>query len=379
MRLKTYFATGVDAAMTLARQELGPDAMLVHSKRTLGEAQALGSYEVVFAVTEEAQAQALESRADPPASSPPVAAASEPDRSAEIASLRNMMEQTLRLVRRSETMLRAKEPLDGDLADLDAALEDAGFGIDFRLRVQRELPVSIASMRQRVTLWLDRQIRVAPQLGMTGFARKTVVLVGPPGAGKTTTLIKLAAQFGVGGRRPAQILSMDADRVGGSEALRMNAGVLGIGFQLLDSTHALSQALAEHAHKDLILIDTPGYCGTLMSDAMALAGFLATRNEVDTHLVLPADLPASGLQSFVSRYAIFAPNRLLYTRMDEIRAVGPMLETAISARIPLSYFATGQRIPEDLVAAEKTELLNRILPRWLDEDPDQLRSQRAAA
>jgi flagellar biosynthesis GTPase FlhF len=382
MRLKTYFATGVDAAMTLARQELGPDAMLVHSKRTLGEAQALGSYEVVFAINEDAaRSQSVpESRVETPVTSPAVPPpVNLSPGTAELAGLQSMMEQTLRLVRRSETMLRSKERLEGDLADLDGALEDAGFSGDFRSRVQQELPASSASVRQRALLWLDRQIRLASQVGKTGFARKTVALVGPCGAGKTTTLIKLAAQFGVGGRRPAQILSMDADRVGASEALRVNAGVLGIGFQLLDTTHALSQALAEHAHKDLILIDTPGYPAASMPEAAPLATFLSSRKEIDTHLVLPADLPVSGLQSLIARYAVFEPGKLLFTRIDEIQAVGPMLEAAISSRLPLSYQSSGQRIPEDLMAADKTALLQGVLPGWLEGDPDVLRTRKAAA
>ena len=377
MRLKTYFATGVDAAMTLARQELGPEAMLVHSKRTAGEAQALGSYEVVFAVTDEVVPQTAETRV--PVQQSPAIASTEAARELEIAGLRRMMEQTLRLVRRSEAMLKSKEPLEGDLADLDAALEDAGFSAELRRRAQAELPNSSASVRQRVLLWFDQQVRTASQLGKAGYARKTVALVGPPGVGKTTTLIKFAAQFGVAGRRPAQILSMDADRVGASETLRMNAGVLGIGFQLLDTTHALSQALAEHAHKDLILIDTPGYPAGSMAEASALAAFLVSRKEIDTHLLLPADLPVAGLQSHIARYSIFEPAKVLYTRLDEMQNGGAMLEAAIAGRLPLSYVTMGQRIPEDLAPADKAGLFDSLLPRWLDEDPDYIRSRRAAA
>ncbi len=297
----------------------------------------------------------------------------------DIAGLRRMMEQTLRLVRRSETILKSKEPLEGGRADLDTALEDAGFSVEFRQRAQTELPSSSASVRERLLLWLDRQVRTAAQLGMAGYARKTVALVGPPGAGKTTSLIKFAAQFGIAGRRPAQILSMDADRVGASEALRVNAGVLGIGFQLLDTAHALSQALAEHSHKDLILIDTPGYPSGSMAEASALSAFLVSRKEIDTHLVLPADLPVAGLRSHMARYSIFEPAKVIYTRLDEMQNGGPMLEAAITGCFPISFVTMGQRIPEDLTAADKASLLDSMLPRWLDEDPDHPQSRKAAA
>jgi flagellar biosynthesis protein FlhF len=376
MRLKTYFATGVDAAMTLARQELGPEAMLVHSKRTAGEAQALGTYEVVFGTTDAADLPNPEPMVNVPAAAADRGPESHSD--AGLAALLHLMDQTFRVVRRSEAMLQSREPLEGESADLEAALDDAGMSADFRRRVQRETSLLPGTMHQRVTDWLEKQIRVVPQLGRTGFARRTVVLVGPPGSGKTTTLIKLAAQFGVAGRRPAQILSMDADRVGASEALRMNASVLGIGFQLLDSAHALSQALAEHAHKELILIDTPGYCAASGDEAAALAAYVASREDLDVHLVLPADLPLAGLQAHVERYSVFCPRKLLYTRVDEMQVAGPMVENAILSGSAFSFVASGQRIPEDLAPAGKPELLERLLPRWFSAGSG-LQSQHAAA
>jgi flagellar biosynthesis protein FlhF len=374
MRLKTYFATGVDAAMMLARQELGPDAMLVHSKRTAGEAQSLGSHEVVFALPEEVPSVQSPANRSVSASSIPSGF------SEELAGLRSLVEQTNRLVRRSETILKSHNALTGEPADLDAVLEDAGFSVDLRQRLLVEAQTATGPLRQCAAIWFDRHLRVASHLGKSGFARKTVALVGPAGAGKTTALVKLATQFGVAGRRPAQILSVDTDRVGVAESLRIHAGVLGVGFQLLDTTHALSQALAEHAHKDLILIDTPGYSTGSIVESADLALFLSSRKEIDTHLVLPADLPAASLRVCVDRFAAFHPGKLLFTRVDEALQLGPLIETAILAGLPLSFVANGQRIPEDLAAADKASLLDRVLPRSLEEShSERPRSRWAAA
>jgi len=49
MRIKSYFAAAVEDAMAQARQELGPEAMLVNSRKAPPEARHLGEYEVVFA------------------------------------------------------------------------------------------------------------------------------------------------------------------------------------------------------------------------------------------------------------------------------------------------------------------------------------------
>ena len=375
MRLKTYFATGVDAAMMLARQELGPDAMLVHSKRTVGDAKSLGSYEVVFALEDSVTVspEGTVSVADTPH------AVADVEVRTEIAGLRGVMEQTLRLVRRSESILRSKDPLDDDGADLDGVLADGGFSSELRARIQRELGPGPGSIRQRAMLWFQRQFRTNSQLGRPGFARKTIALIGPAGCGKTTTLVKLAARYGVAGRRPAQILSLDAERVGAAECLRLNAGVLGIGFQLLDTIHALSQALAEHAHKDLILIDTPGLSVASIHDCAAIGAFLASRKEIDTHVVLPADASSATLSGSLNRYLAFEPAKVIFTRLDETRLLGPMVEAAIALRVPLSFLSGGQRVPEDLESADDADILNKVLPLWLDEGADHDRTRKAAA
>src|SRR6478752_970922 len=106
--------------------------------------------------------------------------------------------------------------------------------------------------------------------------------VGPPGSGKTTSLVKLAVAYGVAARKSVQVVSLDNLRVGAAEQLRSYAAILGVGFQALESPAGLDQALEEHA-KSLILIDTPGYClGDL--DAAADLAHVLSRGEIDVHL-----------------------------------------------------------------------------------------------
>ena len=82
--------------------------------------------------------------------------------------------------------------------------------------------------------------------------------MGPPGAGKTTTLVKLAVHYGLTSRRPVALLSTDTYRVAAAEQLRSYAAILGVAFQVVETVGALAQSLEEHRAKDLILIDTPG-------------------------------------------------------------------------------------------------------------------------
>src|SRR5438034_11387009 len=97
------------------------------------------------------------------------------------------------------------------------------------------------------------------------------MLVGPPGVGKTTTLVKLAARYGLAANKRAQIISTDVYRIAAADQLRALAAILGIGCDVVETPLALAQALAEHQSKDLILIDTPGLARGEMQDGADLA------------------------------------------------------------------------------------------------------------
>ena len=72
-------------------------------------------------------------------------------------------------------------------------------------------------------------------LGRGPAQPRIVALVGPPGSGKTTTLVKLAVNYGLAARRPVLLLSMDTYRVAAADQLRSYAAILGVGFQLLET------------------------------------------------------------------------------------------------------------------------------------------------
>jgi flagellar biosynthesis protein FlhF len=196
-----------------------------------------------------------------------------------------------------------------------------------------------------------------------------VALVGPPGAGKTSTLAKLAARYGIAGRKRTHILSADVNRIAAAEQLRTLAAILGLGCDVVETPVALRQALEEHKFKELVLIDTPGLGWAELEDGRELARMLASLGEVDTHLVLPASMKPADMARIAGHFAMFQPSKLLFTRLDETLRFGALVSESVRSGKPVSFLAAGQEIPDALEAATPARLAELVLGGPADPGP----------
>jgi len=370
MRVKSYFAPSVEAAMEQARREMGPEALLVSSRKAPPEAQELGEYEVVFAVLP----NGAEGQPAPQKTANTVDAPAEDPVIRELARLRKQMEEMGSALNAQASQWAIPAP---EFAETFSRLVQNDFSVDIAKKILKRAHESLESdalprtrgkqrfdgesIERAVRAELESLVTVDANLETLDDRARVLAVVGPPGCGKTTTLVKLAVRYGLACARGVQLITTDTRRVAAMEQLRTYAAILGAGFDAVETTRGLEQVLEANREKGLILIDTQGYAANEMGEAAELAHFLSREERIEVHLVAPASMRSADLGRTIDRYEIFAPSKLIFTRIDETASLGAIVSESARTGKPVSFLGTGQQIPEDIEPATASRLLEMVL------------------
>jgi flagellar biosynthesis protein FlhF len=363
MKMKSYFAPTVQEAMEQARQEMGPEALLVNSRKAPPEAQGLGEYEVVFAVLPE-EPVAPSAEASPAAADPVIG---------ELARLRNQVQDMVNALNAHASHWAVPAP---EFAPIFGRLVENDFTIDITRKILmqayarlnpnpgsrpgRKPAFDSESIENAVRAEIESLMEVDASLAEPDEKTRVVALVGPAGSGKTTTLVKLAVRYGLACSRPVQLISADTRRIAAVEQLRTYAAIIGAGFEAVETTRSLQQVIEANREKGLILIDTPGYGARDMEEASELARFLARQSNIEIHLVVPASMRAANLSRTVDRFGVFSSSRLIFTQLDEASTFGAVVSESVRSGKPVSFLTTGQQIPDDIEPATTSRLLEDL-------------------
>jgi len=366
-RIKTYTAESMPKAIFMARRELGEDAILIQSKKIDRPADPSKQYEVTFGLIPGGEEAPPEPEPRPPAAIQPE---EESPRNAELAAqlgaLRREL-QTLQSMFLHSSMgkgscVKESDGLPSVYSVLVRNNVDPDIAADLQRAVEERRRNSTPGRDDARTLLaehLESVVRTDSSLG--GGASKPVVLVGSPGAGKTTAIMKLALEFGIKRGRTVEILSMHRGRPEVNSALETMTGLLGIRTQTLSSVEAFEPALARpRATGTLVLVDTNGYGSGSIDEDRGFASMVDSEQAAEVHLVLPAAWHPTSLRQAVDRFEIFHPTRLLYTMVDQAAVFGPMIEEPLRTGKGLSFAGSGPAGSGTLLPISLQWLLGRI-------------------
>ncbi len=208
---------------------------------------------------------------------------------------------------------------------------------------------------------IEQSLSVSGSILPTGNLQKVVMLVGPTGVGKTTTVAKLASCV-TQAERPYKtvLITLDTYRVAAVEQLRVFAKILKLPLEVAVSPQDLSMCISRHSDADLILIDTAGRSPRDRVGQEELKNIARQGLKIETHLVLAAPTSESVLHEVIQQYRTIPIHRLLFTKLDEIGHHGKLLNLLHYTGLPLSYLSMGQRVPEDLELATAHGLVERL-------------------
>lgn len=395
MRIKSYFAKSVDQAMAHAREELGPEAMLLNTRKAPAEQFEGGGYEVIFGLAEEAPGGI--GNISPISAAPAAADETRPPEhfAAELGRLHDQIDEIRNLIVRSSRAHLAVGRTVPELADVYAHLRSADVEPALSKDIVDRLEASMAtdaffasagagtanatnrwkSLRSNperleafVRIELENRVALAPHLGagsgVDDASGPVVLLVGPRGAGKTTSLAKLAvSSVRTSNARPVRLLSLDMSRATAHLQLQAVATTHKMAFQEVPAAYLLPGLIAEARQQETIFVDTPGYSGADANAADAAAAAFGECPQLDVHLVVPGYMKAADLRFCIEKYARFRPTKLLVTKMDETHSFGSIFSEAARAGLKLSFVAYGPGIPQDIRPVTSEDLMSMALER----------------
>ncbi|HWR43149.1 flagellar biosynthesis protein FlhF [Sporomusa sp.] len=360
MKVKLFTAQNMAEAMAQVKQDLGRDAVILHTRR-FKKGGILGFFGKemveVMAAVDSAAATIAEKKmqiALPPATDDTQLTALQ----LEMSNMRKIMEQMLCQL---PTKGKQTSPLldlliKNDIEPLIAANLVKG------LPDEKSIVGSDQSIVRK--LLLDRIVNYLQKvdgIDISPSGCKTVALIGPTGVGKTTTIAKLAANFALKEGYKVALVTADTYRIAAVEQLKIYGDIMGIPIEIVYSPDELKAALYRHNDKNLVLIDTAGRSPSNHYQLAELQALLAVDPYIETHLVLSTTTKYKDALEIVNKFSVCSPQKFLFTKVDEASNIGTILNLLYHFPTTVSYMTTGQSVPDDIELASSTKLANMIL------------------
>jgi len=193
------------------------------------------------------------------------------------------------------------------------------------------------------------------------FTQKVILVLGPTGVGKTTTIVKLAADFAVKQKKNVGIINTDTYRIGAQEQLQTYADILGIPLQVVYHAHELDSAMEYMSDRDIIFVDTAGKRPGDEQHKDDLLDIVRVLKPEDILLCLAATTSNSSIKEMVDTYGFVDDYRLMITKLDETKYRGSLVNISWYTQKPLAYVTTGQDVPDDIEIADIESIVKQIV------------------
>ena len=221
----------------------------------------------------------------------------------------------------------------------------------------KDTPLALEGLKK----YLADNVQMADGLELKSRKRKIAALLGPTGVGKTTTLAKIAAQCVLEKGISTAFITADTYRISAVEQLKTYADILGLPIAIVYTPDELKEAIQKFRQKQLILIDTAGRSQHNRRQMAELKEFLAVNQNIEKYLVLSATTKNEDAKDIIDKFSVCKPDKVIFTKTDETKSLGIILNILRRKEMRLSYLTNGQSVPDDIVPAEAGKLAELFL------------------
>ncbi len=191
--------------------------------------------------------------------------------------------------------------------------------------------------------------------------QQIVMFVGPAGSGKSINLIKMATIAKLGLEANISIISTDTYKVSGLEQMQTYSSIAAIPFSKAEDLVELQKQISRDYDKDIIFIDTIGKSINDEDNLNYLSDIAQISEANKIYLALPSNLSARNYEKYIETYKKLDISGLIITKIDETNSIGPLFDILLNKKIPISYFSTGQNVPDDIERANSEMFVNLLM------------------
>lgn len=315
MRIRKILANNYSEALTKVKEELGEDALVLSTRSlkpgtTLGEVANSARVEITAAFEpSERKEQAVLNGA--PWNEEKSLSLKEDD-----LDLKTLIFSLLSRTERAQTMGLKSHQVESYSRLVAGGLSErlASKIVEKAFRGRPVENRDLRSERQDIVDLMKQVLLCDGEIKLDGKRTKKVVFIGPTGAGKTTTIAKLAADFALRKKKKVAMVTLDTYRIGAIDQLRTYGEIMGIPMETAGNCKELQDVVQKHADKDLLLIDTMGKSHKDKAYSGQLKVMLNALGSVETQLVLSVTTQEKILQESIKQFSMLGIDRVLFTK-----------------------------------------------------------------
>lgn len=202
---------------------------------------------------------------------------------------------------------------------------------------------------------------------------RVVLLVGPTGVGKTTTLAKIAVQYiRKNSEHPlrVKVITIDNWRIGAAYQMKRYCELMGIPLMVASNPAEVRKYMALYREEaDVICIDTIGRSPKDREKISTMQNYFAELgDDAEVYLTVCAGTRINDIREIMKEYAVFKYKSLIITKFDETSYIGNLFSIISETNIPITYITAGQEVPQDFMLADVETFLKKLKGFSVDEE-----------